>query len=276
MATGDDFTLGTAFRPHAVGGGAVAQMVALLDAQDAAPSIERLRVWALAAADVRRGEACVDLGSGTGTMTRRLAALAGPDVPVVGVEPNAVLRAVAEERAREQGVEARFVEGLATEIPLPDASVDLVWCERVLQHVPDAASAVAEIARVLRPGGRALLLDSDHGSHVESDLEPEVERALLDAFLAQMANPRAARHLPRQAHEAGLEVDPDIGSSALVFTHTAVESAEMQRLIAEQAVADGRITRAQADAALAAQAEAARQGWLFSAVTVFAFVCRKP
>lgn len=276
MATGDDFTLGTAFRPHAVGGGAVAQMVALLDAQDAAPSIERLRVWALAAADVRRGEACVDLGSGTGTMTRRLAALAGPDVPVVGVEPNAVLRAVAEERAREQGVEARFVEGLATEIPLPDASVDLVWCERVLQHVPDAASAVAEIARVLRPGGRALLLDSDHGSHVESDLEPEVERALLDAFLAQLANPRAARHLPRQAREAGLEVDPDIGSSALVFTDSALEAAEMQRLIAEQAVADGRITRAQADAALAAQAEAARQGWLFSAVTVFAFVCRKP
>ncbi len=133
------FTLGTAFRPETIGDDAVLEMVRVLDFQDLAPSIERLRVWALAAGDVRRGEVCVDLGSGTGVMTRRLAELVGPEGQAIGIEPNGVLRTVAEQRAVAAGSTAVFRPGLATEIPLEDASVDLVWCERVLQHVPDAA-----------------------------------------------------------------------------------------------------------------------------------------
>ena len=273
--SGASFTLGSAFRPGTIGDAAVARMVAVLDQQDAAPSIERLRAWALAAGDVRRGELCVDVGSGTGTMTRRLAGLAGPDGRAVGVEPNGMLREVAEARAREVGSAAEFCQGLATEIPLPDESVDVLWCERVLQHVPDAGAAIAEFARVLRPGGRALLLDSDHESRVESDIDPAVSRAMTTAFMGQLANPAAARHVPRQAIEAGLSVDPDVGSSALVYPQEVLRDSHLTRLSAEQAVADGTITAEQAEAALAAQAEAARHGWAFWAVTVFGFVCRK-
>jgi ubiquinone/menaquinone biosynthesis C-methylase UbiE len=270
------FTLGSAFRPETTGDDAVTEMVRVLDFQDLAPSIERLRVWALAAAEVRRGEVCLDLGSGTGVMTRRLAELIGPEGQALGIEPNDVLRAVAEQRGATAGSTAEFRAGLATEIPLPDASVDVVWCERVLQHVPDAAAAIVEIARVLRPGGRALLLDSDHESRVESDIDPAVARAMTQAFLGQMANATAARHLPRQAMAAGLVVDPDVGSSALVLSEHELVSSQLHRLSAEQAVVEGLITREQADEALRSQAEAARQGWAFSAVTVFGFVCRKP
>ena len=273
--SGASLTLGNAFRPETIGDDAVAQMVFVLDAQDAAPSIERLRAWMLAAGDVRRGEACVDVGSGTGTMTRRLAGLAGPDGRVVGVEPNGMLRVVAEARAREVGSTAEFCQGLAAELPLPDESVDVVWCERVLQHVPEPQAAIAEFARVLRPGGRALLLDSDHESRVESDIDPPVARAMTAAFMGQMANPTSARHIPRQAMAAGLSVDPDIGSSALVFPQDVLVDSQMHRLAAEQAVADGSITREQAEEALRAQTEAARHGWAFSSVTVFGFVCRK-
>jgi ubiquinone/menaquinone biosynthesis C-methylase UbiE len=276
MSKPDTFTLGNAFRPGTVGDDAVTRMVWVLDAQDVAPSIERLRVWALAAGAVQPGEVCLDLGSGTGTMTRRLAGFAGPEGRVLGVEPNGMLRAVAAERAAAVGAPVEFVQGLATEIPLPDASVDLVWCERVLQHVPDPQAAVIEIARVLRPGGRALLLDSDHESRVESDIEPDVAREMLLAFLGQLANGRCARNLPRQAMAAGLIVDPDIGSSALVFGQAELENSQMYRLAADQAVAEGRITPEQADEALRGQTEAARQGWAFSAITVFGFVCRKP
>ena len=264
--------LGEAFRPETIDEHAVAEMVRVLDEQDAAPSIERLRAWALAAGEVRPGETCIDVGSGTGTMTRRLAGLVGPEGRVIGIEPNGMLRAVAAERS--PGLE--LCQGLATEIPLPDASVDVVWCERVLQHVPDAQAAITEIARVLRPGGRALLLDSDHASRVESDLPPDVGRALLEAFMAQLANPMAARHLPRQAITAGLVVDPDVGSSALVFPQEVLMGSHLSRLAAEQAIEDGAITREQAEEALAAQAEAARQGWAFAAITIFGFVCRKP
>lgn len=270
------FTLGNAFRPGTVGDDAVTRMVWVLDAQDVAPSIERLRVWALAAGAVQPGEVCLDLGSGTGTMTRRLAGFAGPEGRVLGVEPNGMLRAVAAERAAAVGSAVEFVPGLATEIPLPDASVDLVWCERVLQHVPDPQAAVVEIARVLRPGGRALLLDSDHESRVESDIEPDAAREMLLAFLGQLANSRCARSLPRQAMAAGLVVDPDVGSSALVYNQDELEGSQMYRLAADQAVAEGRITPEQADEALRSQTEAARQGWAFAAITVFGFVCRKP
>lgn len=274
-ASGAALTLGTAFRPETTGDEAVAAMVSVLDAQDAAPSIERLRAWMLASGDVRRGDACVDIGSGTGTMTRRLARLAGPDAQVLGVEPNAALRRIAEERSVAEGIEVEFRTGLVTELPLPDDSIDVVWCERVLQHVPDPDAALREVARVLRPGGRALLLDSDHASRVESDIDPVVARAMLEAFMSQLANPMAARHLPRQAMAAGLDVDPDIGSSALVYPREVLVDSRLSRLAADQAVADGTITRAQADAALRSQREAAERGWAFAAITMFGFVCRK-
>lgn len=273
--SGSPMTLGRAFKPETLDDRAVAEMVQVLDEQDAAPSIERLRAWALGAGDVRPGEVCVDVGSGTGTMTRRLAGLTGPDGRVIGIEPNGMLRAVAEQRCVEAGTSAEFCQGLATEIPLPDASVDVLWCERVLQHVPDAQAALVEFARVLRPGGRALLLDSDHASRVESDLPLDVGRAMLEAFMAQLANPMAARHIPRQAITAGLVVDPDVGSSALVYPQHVLMGSHLSRLAAEQAIEDGTITREQAEEALAAQAEAARKGWALSAITVFGFVCRK-
>jgi SAM-dependent methyltransferase len=274
--SGASLTLRSAFRPETVGEHAVAEMVRVLDDQDAAPSIERLRAWALAAGDVRRGEACVDIGSGTGTMTRRLARLAGPEARVLGIEPNGMMRRVAEERAAAEGMVVEFCQGLATELPLPDRSADVVWCERVLQHVPDPQAALVEIARVLRPGGRALLLDSDHASRVDSYIDPVVGRALVDAFMSQLANPTAARHLPRQAMAAGLTVDSDVGSSALVLPQDVLMGSDMSRMSAEQAVADGTITREQAEEALRSQAEAAERGWAFSAITMFGFVCRRP
>jgi ubiquinone/menaquinone biosynthesis C-methylase UbiE len=275
---GPAFTLGTAFKPGTVDDEAVAQMVTILDLQEAAPSIERLRAWALAAADVRPGDTCVDVGCGTGTMTRRLADLAGDGSAgrVLGVEPNAVLEQIAAQRAAAAGSPARFCRGLATALPLPDVAVDVVWCERVLQHVPDPSAAIAEIARVLRPGGRALLLDSDHESRVDSDMDPAVAHALTLAYMSQLANPRAARSIPRQALAAGLVVDPDVGSSALVFPQEQLATGRLHRMAADQAVADGLLDAAVADAAVQALADAARQGRAFSAVTVFGFVCRKP
>ena len=272
---GTSFALGRAFKPHTVDEHAVEHMVSILDVQDALPSVQRLRTWALAAGALRPGEKVIDLGSGTGTMTRRLAELVGPDGTALGIEPNGMLRAVAEDRAADAGSPAVFCQGLATEIPLPRESVDLVWCERVLQHVPDPQAALVEIARVLRPGGRALLLDADHGSRVSSDIDPEVEQAIATAFMGQMASPRVARHIPRKAMAAGLAVDADIGSSAVVFPRELLLDFPMLRLAADQAVADGLITRQQADEAVWAHSEAARQGWAFTAVTVFGFVCRK-
>jgi ubiquinone/menaquinone biosynthesis C-methylase UbiE len=96
---------------------------------------------------------CVlDLGSGTGRFTPAPAETFGG--PVHGVEPSAGMRQAALAGAAHPAV--TYLEGSASTIPLPDASVDLVLLFLVWQHVPDRAAAAAEIRRVLRPGGRVL------------------------------------------------------------------------------------------------------------------------
>lgn len=270
-----DLKLGQAFKAGSDSDFAVRLMVTLLDLQDATRPIRRLRDWALDAARVQPGETVVDVGSGTGTMTRELSGLVGAGGRAVGVEPNLKLRAIAEQRAAGGAAVVTFVDALADALPFPDASVDLVWCERVLQHLADPQSALDEFARVLRPGGRAVLLDSDHASRVTSDVDYEVEAKINDAFLGVTPNGRAARHIPRQAIAAGLRVDPDIGSAALILPNLPDDGPSMLDVAARQAVAQGAITQAEADEAVKRQRVAAAAGYAFSAVTIFGFLLTK-
>jgi SAM-dependent methyltransferase len=265
--------LARAWRPSSQDDDDIELMVMLLDMQDASPPIGRLRAWALDAIAVQPGEVAVDVGSGTGTITRLLGSLVAPGGQAIGVEPNVRLRQIAEARAAAAAC-VRLVDGLAAELPVPDGSVDVLWCERVLQHLPDPQAAIEEFARVLRPGGRAVLLDSDHASRVMSALDYEVEAKIIAAFMGQIPNPRAARLIPQQAMRAGFTVDPDIGSAALLLPSQELTS--FLRIAADQAVSDGTLSPAEADDAVRAVQAADEAGHAFSAVTMFGFLLRKP
>ena len=263
----------------------VAQMVALLDAQDAMPSTGRLHDWAIETAAVRPGDKVIDLGSGTGTLSRQLAGLVTPgasmtDGPigwVTGVEPNARLRAVAASRAEDDGIpNISFIDGLAGALPFDDSSVDLIWCERVLQHLNDPQAAIDDIARVLRPGGRAVLLDADQGTRIISDLEPDIASAFNRASLTAVANPYAARHMPAQLRRAGLALDPDVGSSAFVFSSETLLRTQVVQRTSDDAVESGKLARDVAQAVVRTVHAAAERGDAFAAITVFGFGARKP
>lgn len=72
---------------------------------------------------------------------------------VIAVEPEPFLRAKAQDAAKGAPVPVTVVDGTATSLPLPDASVDVAVASLVLCSVPDPAAALAEIRRVLKPGG---------------------------------------------------------------------------------------------------------------------------
>ena len=106
-----------------------------------------------AEAPAKRPLTVLDLGSGTGRFSPALAETFGG--PVIGVEPAAAMRAIAERDSAHPQV--RYLAGEAAAIPLPDASVDLVLMFLSFHHFPDQAAAAREIARVMKPGGRVIL-----------------------------------------------------------------------------------------------------------------------
>jgi ubiquinone/menaquinone biosynthesis C-methylase UbiE len=95
----------------------------------------------------------LDLGSGTGRFTPILAETFGG--PVYGVEPSERMRQVAEQTATHPNV--RYLAGSAEAIPVPDQACDIVLMFLVFHHFIDRRAAVAEIRRVVRPGGRILI-----------------------------------------------------------------------------------------------------------------------
>jgi len=82
-----------------------------------------------------------------------------PGVAITGIELSPAMLAIARRRAAELGLEVELYEGDAQALPFAGALFDTVVCTLSLCAIPDHASAIAEMARVLRPGGRLLLLD---------------------------------------------------------------------------------------------------------------------
>jgi SAM-dependent methyltransferase len=109
---------------------------------------------------IRPGDTVLDIGSGSGTDTLIAAMLTGPSGVVHGLDMTPAMREKLQRivTAKQIG-HVRVIEGNAEHIPLPDASVDVVTSNGVLNLVPDKPAAFGEIARVLKPGGRLQISD---------------------------------------------------------------------------------------------------------------------
>ena len=110
------------------------------------------------------GERMLDIASGAGTTALLAARERGCEVVGLDYGPEAVAGARAEAEAAGLGERVAFVEGDAEALPFDDDRFELVLCECALCTFPDKAAAVAEMRRVLRPGGRLALSDvvADH------------------------------------------------------------------------------------------------------------------
>jgi SAM-dependent methyltransferase len=131
-----------------------------------------------AVADLRPGERVLDLGSGGGIDVILSARRVGPTGRAIGLDMTDEMLDLAVRNAAEAGVEnVEFVRGTIESIPLPSASIDVVISNCVINLAADKAAVFAEIARVLRPGGRVGVSDV-----VADDTLSPAERAERGSF----------------------------------------------------------------------------------------------
>ena len=106
--------------------------------------------------NIPSGGVALDVGSGPGNVTASLARAAGPDGLALGVDISEPMLARAV--AAEAGPNVGFLRADAQQLPLRDETVDAVTSLAVLQLVPNPSATLAEIVRVLRPGGRVAIM----------------------------------------------------------------------------------------------------------------------
>jgi arsenite methyltransferase len=126
--------------------------------------------YPFAANVIRTGDTVLDIGAGSGTDVLLAAEIVGDRGQVIGLDiTTAMLAKLSASAAAAHVSNVRLLEGNGEQIPLPDASVDVVTSNGVLNLVPDKRAAFAEIYRVLRPGGRFQVADIALGRPLSGD-----------------------------------------------------------------------------------------------------------
>jgi ubiquinone/menaquinone biosynthesis C-methylase UbiE len=135
--------------------------VQYLDTTRATDFFQKIKQRTLGLMKLRAGQNVADIGCGTGEDVRARAAKVGPSGRAVGVDISATMIASAKERSRKDNSNVDFVQGDAKKLPFEDACFDAIRAERLLQHTPDADSALREMVRVLKAGGRIVSWEAD-------------------------------------------------------------------------------------------------------------------
>ena len=154
------------------------------------------------------GMTLLDCGCGPGSITLGLAEALAPG-EVVGVDRDASRVEIAEQAAAEQGVDnVRFQTADVQHLPFADASFDAVFAHAVLQHIKEPLRAIAEMRRVLKPGGVIGLRDDDRGSVVIAPQAPDVVRLIELLTMVEELNggdPRIGRRYRELLRRSGFE-----------------------------------------------------------------------
>ena len=242
----------------------------------------RLRSWERAHLGLAHGERLLDVGCGLGEAALGLAQDLGDGGEVVGVDVSERMLRVARSNAGAARCRVRFTVGDACSLDEPDDSFDAARSERTLQWLADPAAAVAEMVRVVRPGGRVSLIDTDwstftidvgddalaalvrDGMRTERNRPSNVGRRLHDLVGAAGCVPLART----EATQTWTTWDPDESPAPLgCFS---MES------LADDLVATGRLATADRRRFVSTIHDAARRGQFLMSLTMFGVVAVAP
>lgn len=229
----------------------------------------------LAALELENANTVLDFGSGPGFLALRIAELLGPGGEVHGVELNERFVNGARSRANEAGLEDRvhFHHVTDEQIPLPTQSVDRVICKNVLEYVPDVVHVLGQFFRVLKPGGRVLVMDSDWGFVLVNPWTPEEVRAFFTAAGGAFREPYIGRRAPMLLKAAGFA---DVSVSISTFADTQGRAMGVLRNMEQYARDLGALPEAQVDALMARLDKAIDEGSFLFSLPQFLVSARRP
>jgi SAM-dependent methyltransferase len=142
----------------------VRAVAAAVAAALAAPNLLTLGIVLGTGNAAHAGDRILDVGCGVGTAEVSLGQIGISQLKLFGVDLIASRVRQAYDAARVHNIRAGFAAGDARQLPFADQTFDSTYCVAVLQHVRDLAGAVAELARVTKPGGRVLVVEPDNAA----------------------------------------------------------------------------------------------------------------
>ncbi|MDQ3464872.1 MAG: methyltransferase domain-containing protein [Actinomycetota bacterium] len=173
------------------------------------PDVIEQRRQVIAALHLQPGESVLDIGSGPGLLAVDLAVEVGPHGSVAGTDISDSMLALAAARSIPAGAAPlTFQQAGAKALPFPDDSFDVAVSTQVLEYVADIPGALAEMRRVLCPGGRALVLDTDWDSVVWHSSDVSLMQRVLTVWDEHLVDPHLPRTLLGSLKGAGFDVEP--------------------------------------------------------------------
>lgn len=258
----------------------VAVLLSTMDATAGWEATRALRAWEREQLCLGPGQRLLDVGCGLGDAAVALADDMGLDGEVVGVDASAEMIAAARSRASTARCHVRFAVGDAAALDHPDGYFDVVRSERTLQWLIDPIAAVADMARVVRPGGLVSLIDTDWSTFELDVGDDDLARRVRDAMRTERNRPsNVGQRLATLATDSGLELvaqatttqhwadwDPDSSPApAGCFSMTS---------LADDLVDAGQLDAHDREPFVSKIHDAARTGRFAMALTMFAVVAR--
>jgi SAM-dependent methyltransferase len=245
-----------------------------LEAVYMTPDIVRQREATLAVLKLSPGLAVIDIGSGPGFLCESMAATVGPGGRVLGVDISDDLLAAAQRRNSASHITYR--RGDAEALDVPDASFDVAVSTQVFEYVPDCDRALHEMHRILRRGGRALVVATDWDGVVWHSSDRERMARLLRAWEAHCADPRLPRTLAPRLKAAGFKIDEVSGHPIInLRLGSDTYSEGIMELMANFVRKRHSAMSAEVDAWTADQRALDEQGGYFFALTRYLFLATK-
>jgi len=205
------------------------------------------RAQILHALALQPGDHVLDVGSGPGHQAFEMSSVVGSTGRIAGVDAAASAIEIARRRCAALP-NVRFQRGEASNLPFDDATFDAAMSSQVFEYLNDVGRALAEMFRVLTPGGRVLIHDTDWGALLWHASDPDRMARILKIWDGHLADPHLPQTLGRKLTDAGFK---NVRAEAVVQVETTYDpssvSAILMKFVVGYVVSQG-ISQSEADA----------------------------